>query len=57
MLEYIVTAIIIVVVVFGFIVWKNNSRPTEQIPLQPVTENYDLKSIDITYIDRMFDGY
>lgn len=55
-MEFIVTAIIIVVVVLGFIVLKNNSRLTEQIPLQPVTENYDLKSIDITHIDRMIDG-
>ena len=48
------TIIIIVCAIAGGLIFK--SKLGNQRRSEPIPENYDLKAIDITHIDKMLDG-
>lgn len=56
MVGYIVFAIIIIVCVIVFVRFKIRNNLINRSRSEPIPENYDLKAIDISHIDRMLDG-
>jgi restriction system protein len=53
---YIVFALIIIICLIFYIGFKISNKQKKMSHSEPLPENYDLKVIDITQIDRMLDG-